>query len=65
MTAARSGENTTYDARATWNTPSVNWLAKRTANRSRKPLLPQQVDEIPRGAHGPLPMQSTGHPTFR
>ncbi len=32
---ARSGENTTYDASATWNTPSVSWLATRTANSRR------------------------------
>ena len=32
---ARSGENTTYDASATWNTPSVSWLVIRTANSRR------------------------------
>ncbi len=32
----RSGEKMTYAASATWKTPSVSWLATRTANSLRK-----------------------------
>jgi len=33
--AACSGEKITYDASATWKTPSTNWLSTRTANSRR------------------------------
>ena len=34
---ARSGENSTYDASATWNTPSPNCDVSRTANTAGNP----------------------------
>ncbi len=47
-----SGENKTYDARATWKTPSEAWLVSRTAEELAEPGTSQQLTKVSHEAHG-------------